>query len=207
MRRFLNVMVLGLMVLAGTAAAQTASGGFEVDTAPATHRGRAIPIGGDAAYGVTYYDDAGWYTAVLPPEHTVTNGGQPGSMVFDIRAGSKVQICSGGRFPGGPDVGKSLAQLQTQADSLLNPGGDWERGAAAQMVVEDRRMVDLTDGAKGKPVRVALFSGPMRGRSDYLALGVVLVPKGALLLSCNGVSAAQSRGFVRMVFRVAEGAL
>lgn len=207
MRRFLNVLVLGMMALAGTAAAQTAVGGFEVDTAPAGHRGRAIPIGGDAAYGVTYYDQAGWYTAVLPREHTITNGGQPGAMVFDIKAGSKVQICSGGRFPGGPDAGKSLAQLQAQADSLLTPGGDWERGAAAQMVVEDRRMVDLTDGAKGKPVRVALLSGPMRGSGDYLALGVVLVPKGALLLSCTGVSAAQSRGFVRMVFRVGEGAL
>lgn len=103
--------------------------------------------------------------------------------------------------------GKNLAQLQARADSLLTPGGDWEQGAAAQMVVEDRRMVDLTDGARGKAVRVAMFSGPMRGRSDYLALGVVLVPKGALLLSCNGVSAAQTRGMVKMIFRVAEGAL
>jgi hypothetical protein len=207
MRRLVNLMVLGLMALAGTAAAQTVIGGFEVDTAPTASRGQAIPIGGDAAYGVTYYDDAGWYMAVLPREHTITNGGQPGAKVFDIKAGGKVLICSAGRFAGGPDVGRSLAQLQAQADRLLAPGGEWEKGAAAEIVVEDRRMIDLTDGAKGRPVRVALFSGQFRGRNDYLTSGVVLVPKGALLFSCNGASAAQSRGFVKTVFRVAEGAL
>ena len=208
MRR-LWVLALSLMGLAlgAPAIAQTVMGGFEIDASPASHRGRAVPIGGDAAYGSTFHDDAGWYTAVMPAGFTISNGRQPGAKVFDIHAGGKVVICSGGRFPGGPDAGKSLAQLQAQADSLLTPGGEWEQGAAAQMVVEDRRMIDLTDGAKGRPVRVALFSGPMRGRNDYIALGVVLVPKGALVFSCSGVSAAQSRGFVKVMFRVAEGAL
>lgn len=208
MRRFMTLVALALAALAGSAAAQSAAaGGFEIDSSPASHRGQAIPIGGSAAYGVTFHDSEGWYTAVMPAGYTISDGRQPGAKVFDIKAGGKVLICSGGRFPGGPDAGKSLAQLQAQADALLIPGGEWEQGAAAQIVVEDRRMVDLTDGARGKPVRVAMFSGLMRGRSDYLTLGVVLVPKGALLLSCTGVSAAQSRGFVKTVFRVAEGAL
>lgn len=207
MRRLSVLSFVLAVILAAPAIAQTAAGGFEVDTSPVASRGRAVPIGGDVAYGSTFHDEAGWYTAVMPAGFTITDGNQPGAKVFDIRAGGKVMICSAGRFPGGPDAGKSLAQLQAQADALLTPGGDWERGAAAEMIVEDRRMVDLTDGARGKPVRVAMFSGLMRGKDYYLTLGVVLVPKGALLLSCNGVSAAQSRGMVKVIFRVAEGAL
>lgn len=165
MRRLSVLSFVLTVILAAPAIAQTAAGGFEVDTSPVASRGRAVPIGGDVAYGSTFHDGAGWYTAVMPAGFTITDGNQPGAKVFDIRAGGKVMICSAGRFPGGPDAGKSLAQLQAQADALLTPGGDWERGAAAEMIVEDRRMVDLTDGARGRPVRVAMFSGLVRGRT------------------------------------------
>ena len=46
--------------------------------------------------------------------------------------------------------GKGQSPAAGSADSLLTVGGEGEKGATAQMVVKDRRMIDLTNGAKGR---------------------------------------------------------
>jgi hypothetical protein len=152
--------------------------------------------------GVTFVDEQGWYIADLPPGAT-TNARSAQVRDFNLSIKGRAVTCTAARFPDRTKALYTLSNLQKRVDTLLSPGGQWDKAAGGMMTVVERSLLPIGSTT----LRGAAFTGPNKTAAGYQTLAVVETTGGTILLGCGGDSVAESRALTTRTFRLANGAM
>ncbi|MGE4531187.1 MAG: tetratricopeptide repeat protein [Acidithiobacillus sp.] len=181
---------------------------FDVDKAPASDRGKAIPIGGNTAYGSKFTEVNGMYTFILPVGWSwEPDEDNPNAIFFSGKSGTNYVECT--VYPlnywRGP---RTLAELQATSEisvldhyekQLVKLRG-WEK-------VDSRGFWSLGDGGR-QPIKVPFWSANhIGGAGFYDTDAVVEAPANTFLIHCYSANPKVGEVAIKIAFRLAEGAL
>jgi hypothetical protein len=197
--RLAHLSAFAALLVPGLAVAATV-GGYVFLPAPAAERGVLRPIAGDPAYGYSFIDERGWYSATLPSGGKTQAGSRPGTRTFEFTSGGNTAICSAATFEGGK--GRTFEQLQAGIPQLK---ASFESSAARQLTVQESGILELRDDGANH-VRGAYWAG-LSARNLYITMMVIEVPRGNIIIGCETRTIALSKYLTTMVFRLAEGGL
>jgi hypothetical protein len=197
--RLAGLLAISLLAAPGLSLAATV-GGYEFVPAPAAERGVLRPIGGDPAYGYSFIDEQGWYSAILPGGGRTQAGSRPGTRTFEFASAGNTVICNAATFEG--RKGRTFEQLQAGIPQLK---ASFESAAAKQLNVQESGILELRDDGANH-VRGAYWAG-LSERNLYITMMVIEVPKGNIIIGCEAKTIGLSKYLTTMVFRLAEGAL
>ena len=197
--RLARLVAIVALAAPGLAVAATV-GGYVFVPAPVAERGVLRPIAGDPAYGYSFIDERGWYSATLPGGGRTQAGSRPGTRTFEFTSGGNTALCSAATFDGGK--GRTFEQLQAAIPQLK---ASFESAAAKQMNVQESGILELRDDGTNH-VRGAYWAG-LSPRNLYITMMVIEVPRGNIIIGCETRTLALSKYLTTMVFRLAEGAM
>lgn len=183
---------------------------FDVDKAPASDRGKAIPItAGNPTYGSKFTEVKGLYTFILPAGWSwEPDEDNPNAIFFSGKSGNNYVECT--VYPlnywRGP---KTLSALQATSEitvldhyekQLVKLRG-WDK-------VDLRGFWTLGDGGWRKPIKVPFWSAKHNGAAGFYDTdAVVEAPANTFLIHCYSANPKAGEVVIKIAFRLAEGAL
>ena len=170
----------------------------QLAVAPPPERGKTTTT----RNGVTFVDEQGWYIADLPPGATTTARSAQ-VRDFNLSIKGRVVTCTAARFPDRTKALYTFSNLQKRVETLLTPGGQWDKAAGGMMTVVERSLLPIGSTT----IRGAAFTGPNKTAAGHRTLAVVETTGGTILLGCTGESIAESRDLTTRTFRLANGAM
>ncbi len=182
---------------------------FDVDKAPPSERGRAIPIAGNPAYGSKFTDANGLYTFILAKSWSwERDRNDPRASHFWGMSGNNQASCAVAPMDYWRGS-KSLGELQAVPEAKALDS--FEKGLMDTLgwsTVEKRGTLVLGDGGwpKRTPVKALRWTAANPSGSYDTAV-VVETPANTLLVICNSNRPKMGETVINLAFRVAEGAL
>ncbi|MDD5365481.1 MAG: tetratricopeptide repeat protein [Gallionellaceae bacterium] len=197
------------VVAAAPPAAVVSDDSFDLDKAPASERGRAIPIAGNPAYGSKFTDANGLYTFIMARNWSwERDRNDPRAAHFWGMSGNNHASCAVAPMDYWRGS-KSLGDLQAIPEGKALDS--FEKGLMTTLgwdKVEKRGTLVLGDGGWPKRTPVKALSWTAANPSgSYDTAVVVEAPANALLVICNTNRPKLGEAVVRLAFRLAEGAL